>query len=153
MKNLVPGLLVAALTLSAQSPGYQQRVDAVRKIPGFVALWDFVKRDGGRFAAWQAKGDRHDFRLDAVNYVRDYWGEGRLATYDDFPLLGRGPFGEAIRLRQETDKDLRPVLLIPRDRVQGSGLGAGREGSGTIGVDAGMGDPRRGKSCHCRNLA
>ena len=122
MKNLVTGLLVAALALSAQSPGYQSRVDAVRKIPGFVALWDFVKRDGGRFAAWQAKGDRHDFRLDAVNYVRDYWGEGRMATYDDFPLLGRGPFGEAIRLRQETDKDLRPVLLIPRDRIQGSGL-------------------------------
>ena len=108
MKNLVTGLLVTALALAAQSPGYQQRVDAVRKIPGFVALWDFVKRDGGRFAAWQAKGDPHDFRLDAVNYVRDYWGEGRVATYDDFPLLGRGPFGEAIRLRRRWIDALRP---------------------------------------------
>jgi len=151
VKYLLTGFLATALVLPAQSPTYQQRVDAVRKIPGFVALWDFVKGDGGRFAAWQAKGDRHDFRLDAVNYVRDYWGEGRAATYDDFPLLGRGPFGEAIRIRQETDKDLRPVLLIPRDRVQGSGPDL--KGPGAVGVDGGLGYPRRWKSRHCRDLA
>lgn len=125
MKRFLSGLLATTIGLVAAPPdslNYQQRVEAVRQIPGFVALWDFVKRDAGRFAAWQAAGDRHDFRLEAVNYVRDYWGAGRKATYEDFPLLGRGPFGEAIRLRQETDTDLRPVLLVPRERVQDSGL-------------------------------
>ncbi len=101
---------------------YQRRVDEVRKTPGFVALWDFVKRDGGRFDAWKAPGDTHDFRLDAVNYVRDYWGQGRAATYDDFPLLGRGPFGQAVRFVKEADADFRPCLLVPRERLHDSGL-------------------------------
>ena len=125
MKGFLLGLLATAVGFAAPPSdllNYQQRVDAVRQLPGFGALWDFVKRDAGRFAAWQAPGDRHDFRLDAVNYVRDYWRAGPRATYQDFPLLGRGPFGEAIRLRQETDKDLRPVLLVPRERLQDSGL-------------------------------
>jgi hypothetical protein len=134
-------LPAGALLLVAASPGdsdYRQRVDEVRRTPGFVALWDFVKREPGgvgRFDAWQANGDRHDFRLDAVNYVRDYWNRGRPATYDDFPLLGRGPFGQAIQLRRETDADFRPCLLIPRARLHDSGLdvkGAGRSVSMAI---------------------
>lgn len=110
----------------------QRRVRAVRSTPGFVALWDFVKReDGGkgRFAAHQAPGDSFDFRLDAVNYVRDYWNEGRAATYGDFALLGRGPFGQAIQIKAESDRNFRPCLLVPRARLHGSGLdvkGAGR---------------------------
>jgi hypothetical protein len=96
-------------------------------MPGFVALWDFVKREGGgvgtgRFDAHQARGDRHDFRLDAVNYVRDYWNQGRAATYEDFPLLGRGPFGQAIHLKAESDGDFRPCLLVSRQRLHDSGL-------------------------------
>lgn len=102
----------------------ERRVEAVRRTPGFVALWDFVHRVDGRFAAHQARGDRHDFRLDAVNYVRDYWAEGRAATYEDFPLLGRGPFGQAVRFRQEAERDFRPCLLVPRERVHNSGLDA-----------------------------
>ena len=39
------------------------------------------------------------FPLDAGNYVHDCWGEGRTATSADFPLIGSGPFGEAIRIR------------------------------------------------------
>ncbi|MCX6630973.1 MAG: hypothetical protein NTW28_25455 [Candidatus Solibacter sp.] len=106
---------------------YQRRVDEVRRTPGFVALWDFVKREdgiagNGRFDAHQAPGDRHDFRLDAVNYVRDYWNQGRAATYEDFPLLGRGPFGQAIQLKVESEGDFRPCLLVPRQRLHDSGL-------------------------------
>lgn len=105
-------------------------MDVVRHIPGLVAFWDFVKREeGGRFAAWQAKGDRHEFHLDAVNYVRDYWDAGRPVAYDDFPLLGRGPFGQAVLFRREDDPTFRPCLLVPRARLHGSGLdvkGSGR---------------------------
>lgn len=68
----------------AADAGYRARVDAVRHVRGLVAFWDFVKRDGDHFAAWQAPGDTHDFRLDAVNYVRDYWGQDRAA---DAPLI------------------------------------------------------------------
>jgi hypothetical protein len=94
----------------------------VRGTPGFVALWDFVKRSGGKFAAHQAKGDNRDFSLDAVNYVREYWGEGREASYNDFPTLGRGPFGDAVEFREEPDVTFRPCLLIPRERLHDSEL-------------------------------
>jgi hypothetical protein len=59
-----------------------------------------------------------------LNYVREYWGVGRAATYDDFPLLGRGPFGEAIQFRQETDPTFRPLLMVPRTRLHNTGLDA-----------------------------
>ncbi|HWR49544.1 MAG TPA: hypothetical protein VN428_00445, partial [Bryobacteraceae bacterium] len=62
---------------------YQSRVRLVRGMPGFVALWDFVLRESGsqRFLAHQRKRATPGFALDAVNYVRDYWGEGRTAAY------------------------------------------------------------------------
>ena len=102
----------------------ERRVKVVTGIPGLAAFWDFVERDAsdGRFRAHQPKGSRWDFRLDAVNYVRDYWGTGRAAKYADFPMAGRGPFGEAIRMRVETDPDFRPLLMVPRERLHGSGL-------------------------------
>jgi hypothetical protein len=121
-------LLGAALALRAGGDAGEagRRVREVRQVPGFVALWDFVARDpaDGRFAAHTAPGERHDFRLDAINYVREYWGAGRAATYADFPLLGRGPFGQAIELRNEPDASFRPVLLVPRARMHDSGLDA-----------------------------
>jgi hypothetical protein len=52
-----------------------------------------------RFTAQVPAGVTNRFPLDAGNYVHDYWGEDRTATYADFPLVGRGPFGEAIRIR------------------------------------------------------
>ena len=79
--------------------------DVVTGTPGGVAFWDFVKREPRepqRFAAHVPTGAASDFPLDAGNYARDYWGEGRAATHADFPQLGRGPFGHAIRMAQET---------------------------------------------------
>jgi hypothetical protein len=113
-------VLTLACSLLLVQSSYAERVEAVRKTPGFAALWDFVKRDAdGRFDAWQREPAR-DFRLDAVNYVRDYWNLGRAATYVDFPLLGEGPFGNAVGFRAEQDPDFRPVLLVPRARLHGS---------------------------------
>lgn len=94
-------------------------------MPGLVAFWDFVQRESGgsrRFTAHTPTGSTHDYALDAGNYVREYWGAGREATYDDFPLLGRGPFGEAIRIRRETDPDVRPYLCVPRARLHDTPL-------------------------------
>lgn len=111
-------LLIACLLISQDT--YADRVDAVRKTPGFAALWDFTKRsEDGRFDAWQ-RGPLRDLRLDAVNYVRDYWNLGRAATYADIPVAGEGPFGNAVEFRNETDPDFRPVLLLPRARFHGS---------------------------------
>ncbi|MBC8166705.1 MAG: hypothetical protein H7Y20_12640, partial [Bryobacteraceae bacterium] len=120
-------LLVFLLLCYLPLPGaseYSRRVKVVRDTPGFVALWDFVFREpgGGRFLAHQPNEAKHDLALDAVNYVRDYWNEGRAATYDDFPLLNRGPFGQAVRFRSETEATFRPTLLVPRARLHNSRL-------------------------------
>lgn len=105
-------LLLFALTVPAQTPQA-----AVTRTPGFAALWDFVKRaPDGRFAA-HGPGD---LSLDAVNYVRDYWNEGRPATYNDIPVIPEGPFGQAVVFRKETDSTFRPTLLVPRARLHGS---------------------------------
>jgi hypothetical protein len=108
------------------------RVAAVTQTPGCVAFWDFVKREPEgqrRFTAHVPEGGRTDYPLDAANYIREYWGAGREATYADFPLLGRGPFGDAIRIRQEEDPDFRPFLFVSRERLHDTALdikGAGR---------------------------
>jgi hypothetical protein len=121
-------LFLIALPAAAQM-SYEQRVDLVRKTPGFVALWDFVKRTpDGRFAAHQAPNESHDLALDAVNYVRDFWNEGPPATYADFPVLREGPFGQSIQLNYETNPNFRPVLLVPRARMHDSGLDAKGKG-------------------------
>lgn len=117
-----------ALPAAAQMT-YEQKVDLVRRTPGFVALWDFVKKaPDGRFAAHQAQGERHDLALDAVNYVRDFWNEGPAATYADFPLLAEGPFGQSVQFRHETNPNFRPVLLVRRERMHDSGLDAKGKG-------------------------
>ncbi len=109
-----------------------ERVGVVTWIPGLVAFWDFVKREEGcerRFTAHVPRGEMNEYALEAGNYVRDYWGEGREATQGDFPNLGRGPFGNAIRIKKEEDATFRPLLFVPRERLHGSALdikGAGR---------------------------
>jgi len=119
-----PLVLIFTLTISVQAAeNNTDHVATVTNTPGCVAFWDFVKRetDGAhRFTAHVPTGATSDFALDAGNYIKDYWGEGREATYADFPLLGRGPFGNAIRIVKETDATFRPFLFVPRDRLQDS---------------------------------
>lgn len=126
MKRIIQTLLllivVGKVTAAESQAG---RVASVMNTPGLVALWDFVKREPEgqqRFTAHVPPSATNDFALDAGNYVRDYWGEGREATYSDFPLLGRGPFGNAIHIRREDDPTFRPFLYVPRARLHDSAL-------------------------------
>lgn len=110
-------------TLSAADPPANREV--VQNTPGLVAFWDFTRREGSgqnRFTAHVPPGSPSDYPLDAANYVRDYWGKGRAASYSDFPLLNDGPFGQAIRIRQESDPNFRPFLFIPRSRLHDTPL-------------------------------
>lgn len=121
---LLCAIFAATASLAAE-PGRSPagRVATVTGTPGCVAFWDFVKREPNgerRFTAHVPTGAANDFALEAGNYIHDFWGEGRVATYADFPLLGRGPFGEAIRIRQETDATFRPFLFVPRARLHDS---------------------------------
>lgn len=116
-------LTAQAFCDTAVSGDYLKRVARVTDIPGCVAFWDFTKRESsaqGRFTAHIPKGSTNDFALDAGNYIKDFWGEGPEATYADFPLLGRGPFGQAVRIRKESDPHFRPFLFIPRNRLHDS---------------------------------
>lgn len=127
---LIPLLTVTLANLSADDR--DASVEVVTATPGLVAFWDFVKREPAgakRFLAHIPDGATNDYPLDAANYIKDYWGAGPAASYADFPLLGRGPFGEAIRIRKENDPDFRPFLYVPRSRLHDSPLdikGAGK---------------------------
>jgi hypothetical protein len=127
-RSLFPICLAATLVStisSAAADSYEDRVGAVMATPGCVAFWDFVKREAGgkqRFIAHVPDGASNFFALDAGNYVKDYWGEGREASYADFPLLGRGPFGQAVGIRKEADATFRPFLFVPRERLHDSAI-------------------------------
>ena len=121
--------LFVALSVSAASA--DDRTATVTETPGCVAFWDFVKREPGgdrRFTAHVPAGADNDFPLDAENYIHSHWEKGPLASYADFPLLGRGPFGDAIQIRKETDPDFRPYLYIPRERLHNSAIDIKGEG-------------------------
>jgi hypothetical protein len=110
---------------------YQNRINQVVQIPGLVAFWDFVKREQKnkqRFVAHVPSEKTNNYPLDAGNYVKDYWGMGRTAAYNDFQLLGRGPFGQAVQIRNETDENFRPFLFVPRQRLYDSPLDIKGEG-------------------------
>jgi len=136
MRLALPLAFVAAVfspAAAAPAPSsITERVAMVTRTPGLVAFWNFVQREAGgerRFTAHVPVGSANVYALDAANYVKDYWGEGRAATYADFPLLGRGPFGQAIRIRAETEATFRPFLYVPRARLHDSPLdikGAGK---------------------------
>ncbi len=100
MLRFTSALLLASLTVSA-AESVQDRVATVTSTPGLVAFWDFTKREapGKRFTAHVPAGAKNDYALDAGNYVKDLWNAGPEATYADFPLLGYGPFGQAIRIK------------------------------------------------------
>ncbi len=124
--------LILFLAVSAAVASDADRVATVTKTPGCVAFWDFVQREANglhRFTAHVPQGAKNQFPLDAGNYIKDYWGEGREATYADFPLLGHGPFGNAVRIRKEEDPSFRPFLFVPRERLHDSPIdikGAGK---------------------------
>ncbi len=130
MRSLL--LLAAAPLILPAADTAADRAASVTALPGLVAFWDFVKRepDGERrFTAHAPAGAPTNYPLDAGNYIKDFWGTGREATYADFPLLGRGPFGQAIRIVKESDPDFRPLLLVPRARLHDTPLdlkGAGK---------------------------
>ena len=151
MKNTYPHCAILLLVLSLITPsayaednannvGFidvaeQKQANAVGMVtgvPGLVAFWDFVQRENeepNRFIAHVPKGQSNRYPLDAANYIKDYWGAGREATYKDFPQLGHGPFGNAIRIVKETDPDFRPFLYVPRSRLHDTPLdikGAGK---------------------------
>ncbi len=118
--------LLLSVTFGAEPAG------SVTETPGLVAFWDFVQREPDglrRFTAHVPAGATTDYPLDAANYIKEYWGAGREATYADFPQLGRGPFRNAIRIVKETDPDFRPFLFVPRARLHDTPLdikGAGK---------------------------
>lgn len=123
MKLLPFFLLVTTSAFAVESAA--DSVAMVTNTPGLVAFWDFVQRESTgahRFTAHVPAGAATNYPLDAGNYVRDFWGQGREAKYADFPLLGRGPFGQAIRIVKETDKDFRPFLFVPRSRLHDTPL-------------------------------
>ena len=132
------GALLPASSGAEPAGSRAHRVAIVTGTPGCVAFWDFVKREpqgARRFTAHVPAGAENEFPLDAGNYVHDYWGEGRDATYADFPLLGRGPFGEAVRIRRETDPAFRPFLYVPRTRLHDSPIDLkGKDQSVTVVV-------------------
>ncbi len=131
MRSLLLLAAAAPLILPAADTA-TDRAATVTALPGLVAFWDFVQREPygeRRFTAHVPAGAPTNYPLDAGNYIKDFWGTGRKATYADFPLLGRGPFGQAIRIVKETDPDLRTLLLVPRARLHDTPLdikGAGK---------------------------
>jgi len=124
--NLLGGTCSGAAQPTAASTAhlYEHRVQSVRSVPGLVAFWDFVRRDdgSGRFLAHTAPGDVHRYLLEPRNISRDFWHEGPAATLADFPLLGRGPFGQAVEFKAPATESLLPVLLVPRADFHGTPL-------------------------------
>jgi hypothetical protein len=123
MVRTLTALLLACLSLSAADT-VPDRIALVTNTPGLVAFWDFTKREapGKRFTAHVPAGAKNDYALEAGNYIKDLWNAGPSASYADFPLLGSGPFGQAIRIKQETNPDFRPLLFVPRARLHDSPL-------------------------------
>lgn len=125
-------LLIGLAAVAHAADTHAERVSHVTTMPGCVAFWDFVNREpgaGGRFTAHVPNGAKENYPLDSANYIKDYWGEGREATYGDFPLMGRGPFGQAVRIIREPDSTFRPFLFVPRSRLHDTPLdikGAGK---------------------------
>ena len=106
---------------------YQRRVQCVRQTPGLAAFWDFVQREdgpngSGNFLALTAQGDEHRYLLEPHNVSLDYWRDGAKATLADFPLLGRGPFGQAIQFHAPKAQNDLPVLEVPRAVLQDTPL-------------------------------
>ena len=113
--------------LSAAAAEYRRRIDLVTGIPGLAAFWDFVEREGGtsgdgHFLARTAVAGERRYPLMPWNISRTYWNEGEEATMADFPLLDRGPFGQAVQFRDPKRIDDLPVLMVPRKLIHDTPL-------------------------------
>jgi hypothetical protein len=99
---------------------YERRVELVRGISGLAAFWDFVQRedsrDGqGNFIAYTSVSGEKRYPLQPQNISRLFWKDGEEASLNDFPLLGRGPFGQAVQFHSPKALNDLPVLLVPRE--------------------------------------
>ena len=104
-----------------------ERVDRVKQIPGLVALWDFVQRKDSwktdnPFISIPGDSKGQVYELEPRNISLDFWHQGPKATLADFKLLGRGPFGQAVRFDDPLSKDNLPVLSVPRKKLHDSAL-------------------------------
>ena len=104
---------------------YRQRVEAVRAVPGLAAFWNFAEREdgltgSGRFVALTDRENERLFPLVPHNISRDFWNDGTEATLADFPLMGRGPFGQAFKIGKIKGQNDLPVLLVPRSDLHDS---------------------------------
>lgn len=111
----------------------QERVDLVTQIPGLVALWDFVhRRDSWQthnpFLSIPGEADGRAYELEPRNISLDFWKQGPEAKLADFELLGRGPFGQAVRFSSPRSNEHLPVLAVPREKLHDSPLDIKGEG-------------------------
>lgn len=105
----------------------QERIDLVRQIPGLVALWDFVhRRDSWQthnpFVSIPGDSGGQIYELEPRNISLDFWHQGPPGTLADFSLLGRGPFGQAVRFEDPLSQAHLPVLAVPRKHLHDSAL-------------------------------
>ena len=112
---------------SAFTTANKERVDRVKQIPGLVALWDFVHRKDSwktdnPFISIPGKPKGQVYELEPRNLSLDFWKQGPKTTLADFKLLGRGPFGQAVRFDDPLSKDNLPVLSVPRKKLHNSPL-------------------------------
>ncbi|MEX0686116.1 MAG: hypothetical protein WD098_08925 [Balneolales bacterium] len=113
---------------------YERRLALVKQTPGLSAFWDFVKREdgpqgSGKFIAHTSPGDTSRYMLEPHNISLDFWKDGDVATMDDFPLLGRGPFGQGVLFRRPRTQNDLPVLMVSREMMHDSPLDVKGPGS------------------------
>lgn len=122
---LIIAIFVLNIDINAQSNDatkvYMKRVEALKQTSGLVAFWDFVLRESkdgnSRFLAHTAIYDNNQYVLEPRNISLEFWGEGTQATMADFPLLDRGPFGQAVQFKSPENQDDLPVLMVPREKL------------------------------------
>ncbi len=119
---------------------YQERVDQVRSVPSLAAFWNFMEREDGidgkgNFVAITDVPGEKKYPLTPRNISLDFWNDGEPATLESFPLMNRGPFGQAVQFREPKSQNDLPVLAVPRTELHDSRIdvkGAGKSVSMVI---------------------
>jgi hypothetical protein len=115
------------LTVSFSQSLRHERRQRLLEVPGLAAFWDFVEREDGpagvgRFAAVAEGASGPVYPLDPVNLAPSYWGQGEPGRMEDFPTVGHGPFGQAVRLTPTGSPDRLLTLMVPRARMHDTPL-------------------------------